>query len=122
MMLPLYRVDNPKHRCLMLRRTRPQLQEVIDRSIQIYPEVVPGAQWKEAESRWKFPSGAVIQMGYAEHEKDIYQFKSYEYNLICFDELTTFTEPMYQFMFSRNRTKAEDLPLMIRSGTNHGDI
>jgi len=122
LMCALRWIWHPKHRALILRRTRPQLQEMIDRSIQLYSKVVPGAQWKEAESRWKFPSGAVIQMGYAEHEKDIYQFKSYEYNLICFDELTTFTEAMYTFMFSRNRTKAAELPLMVRAGTNPGDI
>lgn len=114
--------DHPKHRALMLRRTRPQLQEVIDRTIQVYPEIVPGAVWKEAESRWKFPSGAIIQMGYAEHEQDIYNFKTFEYNLICFDELTSFTEKQYLFMFLRNRTKSVDLPPMIRSGTNPGDI
>lgn len=122
MLLPMYRVDNPKHRCLMLRRTRPQLQEVIDRTIQIYPEVVSGAQWKEAESRWKFPSGAIIQMGYAEHEKDILNFKTFEYDLICFDELTSFTEWMYLFMFLRNRTKSALLPPLMRAGTNPGDV
>lgn len=122
MMLPMYRVDNEKHRCLMLRRTRPQLQEVIDRTLQIYPEVIPGAQWKEAESRWKFPSGAIIQMGYAENEKDILGFKTFEYDLICFDELTSFTEGMYLFMFLRNRTKSSLLPPLMRAGTNPGDI
>lgn len=115
-------IHHPKHRALILRRTRPQLQEAIDRSLQLYPVAVPGAQWREAESRWRFPSGAVIQFGHAEHEKDIFNYKSYEYNLICFDELTSFTEPMYTFMFSRNRTKSEDLPLQIRSGTNPGDV
>lgn len=113
---------HPKHRALILRRTRPNLQESIDRSLQIYGDAVPGAQWREAESRWRFPSGAIIQMGYAEHEKDIYAFKTFEYNLICFDELTTFSEPMYDFMFLRNRTKSPDLPLMIRAATNPGDI
>lgn len=121
-MLPMYRIENGKHRCLMLRRTRPQLQEVIDRTIQIYPEVVPGAVWKEAESRWRFPSGAIIQMGYAEHEKDILNFKTFEYDLICFDELTSFTEWMYLFMFLRNRTKSALLPPIMRSGTNPGDV
>lgn len=115
-------VDHPKHRALILRRTRPQLQEVIDRSIQLYTAAVPGTQWREAEGRWKFPSGAIIQMGYAEHEKDIYNYKSFEYNLICFDEVTSFTEAQYSFMFLRNRTKSADLPLQIRSGTNPGDI
>lgn len=120
--LALRWADHPKHRCLMLRRTRPQLQEVIDRTIQLYPEIVPGASWREAEGRWKFPSGAIIQMGYAEHEQDILNFKTFEYNLICFDELTSFTEKQYLFMFLRNRTKSADLPPLIRSGTNPGDI
>jgi len=115
-------VEHPKHRALMLRRTRPNLQEMIDRSLQLYPLAVPGAQWREAESRWRFPSGAIVQMGYAEHEKDIFSFKSFEYNLVCFDEVTSFSEPMYAFMFTRNRTKSIDLPLQIRSGTNPGDI
>ena len=106
----------------MLRRTRPQLQEVIDRTLQLYPEIVPGAVWREAESRWKFPSGAIIQMGYAEHEKDILNFKTFEYDLICFDELTSFTEWQYLFMFLRNRTKSADLPPLIRAATNPGDI
>jgi len=106
----------------MLRRTRPQLQEVIDRTIQLYPEIVPGAVWREAEARWKFPSGAIIQMGYAEHEQDILNYKTFEYNLVCFDELTSFTEKQYLFLFLRNRTKSADLPPLIRSATNPGDV
>jgi hypothetical protein len=120
--LALRWVDHPKHRCLMLRRTSPDLQEVIDRTLQLYPEVVPGAEWREAEHRWKFPSGAMIQMGHAEHENDIYRYKSFEYNLICFDELTSFTEKQYLFMFLRNRTKSIELPPLIRSATNPGDV
>lgn len=115
-------VWHPKHRALMLRRTRPNLQEVIDRSLQLYPVAIPGAQWREAESRWRFPSGAIIQMGYTEHEKDVLNFKTFEYNMICFDEVTSFTENMYTFFFSRNRTKSSDLPLMVRSASNPGDI
>src|SRR6266496_4258214 len=104
--LPLRFVEHPKHRAIILRRTRPQLQETIDRTIQLYSTIVPGGTWRESESRWVFPSGAIIQMGHAEHEKDIFQFKTFEYNLICFDELTTFSEPMYAFMMLRNRTKS----------------
>src|SRR5512135_114835 len=120
--LPLRWADHPKHRALMMRRTRPDLQEMIDRTFGLYPDIVPGAEWRENESRWKFPSGAMIQMGYAEHAKDIMKFKSFEYNLICFDELTSFEEQMYLFMLLRNRTKSSDLPPMIRSATNPGDI
>jgi hypothetical protein len=61
-------------------------------------------------------------MGYAEHEKDILNYKSFEYNVVKFDELTSFTEYQYMYMMLRNRTKSKDLPLWIRSGTNPGDV
>lgn len=120
--LPLTRIWHPKHRSIILRRTRPDLQETIDRTLQLYSDLVPGAYWEESKARWKFPSGAILRMGHAEHEKDIMDYKSFEYDMICFDELTTFTEYMYLFMLLRNRTKAKELRPIIRSGTNPGDI
>jgi hypothetical protein len=114
--------DHPLHRSIYLRRTRPQLQEAIDRTLYLYPQIVPGANWQEGKSRWEFPSGAIYQMGYAEHEPDILNYKSFEYNVVKFDELTTFTEKQYKFMFMRNRSKSKDLPLWIRSATNPGDV
>lgn len=120
--LALQHVDHPKHRAIILRRTRPQLQEVIDRTKELYPEVVPGADWIERETRWRMPSGAKIQLGYAEHEDDMLAFKSFEYNDVFFDELTSFLQKMYLFMFSRNRTKSADLPPRMRAASNPGDI
>lgn len=120
--LPFSRVKHPKHRSIILRRTRKQLQEVIDRTRELYPEVYPGAEWRESESRWMWPSGAITQMGYAEHEPDIFAYKSFEYDMILFDELTSFTEKQYKFMFTRNRSKSEDLPPVMRGGTNPDDI
>lgn len=120
--MPFRRVRHPKHRSIILRRTRRQLQEVIDRTRELYPTVWPGAQWRESESRWIWPSGAVTQMGFAEHEPDIYAFKTFEYDMVLFDELTSFTEKQYKFMFTRNRSKSMDLPPVIRSGTNPDDI
>jgi hypothetical protein len=114
--------DHPLHRAIIFRRTRPQLQEVIDRARNIYPEIIPGAEWIERESRFYLPAGGFIQMGYAEHEDDILKFKTFEYNYIGFDELTSFTERQYTFMFSRNRSKTLDLPLQVRSASNPGDI
>ena len=121
-MLPLYRIYHPRHRSIILRRTWPQLLEVIDRMQELYPQIAPAAKWYESEKRWLWPSGAITQLGYAEHEQDIKNFKSFEYDLVAFDELTSFTESMYLFMFSRNRTKSRDLPPLLRSASNPGDI
>ena len=120
--LPFYRIHNPKHRSILFRRTRPQLQEVIDRQQDLYPLIDPGCKWQEDKSRWVWSSGAITQMGYMEHEQDRFKFKTFEYDLIAFDELTSFTEKMYLFMFSRNRSKDIALPAIMRSGTNPGDV
>lgn len=121
-MLPLYRVHHPKHRSIIFRRTYPNLLEVRDRMWELYPEIAPAARFNEKEARWTWPSGATTQLGYAEHEDDILAYKSFEYDLIEFDELTSFSEKMYLFMFSRNRTKSPDLPPIVRSASNPGDI
>jgi hypothetical protein len=112
--------DNPKHTGIILRRTRKRLQEVVDRTRQLIPELYPTAQWHETEGRWKMPSGASVFIGYAEHEPDIEAWKSFELNLICFDELTEFTKYQYTFMLSRNRTKDKALPSQLRNATNPG--
>lgn len=122
MVLPFYRCHNPNHRGLIFRRTRKQLQELIDRQQMLYPTVVPGARWNNEESRWHWPAGGSTQMGYMEHEADRFKFKTFEYDLIAFDELTSFTEKQYLFMFSRNRTKDKRLPPIMRGGTNPGDV
>ena len=114
--------DHPLHRSVYLRRTRPQLQEAIDRALYLYPQIVPGIVWQEGKSRFECPSGAIYQFGHAEHEQDILNYKSFEYNVVKFDELTSFTEKQYLFMFMRNRSKSKDLPLWIRSATNPGDV
>lgn len=120
--LPLYRIENPKHRSIIMRRTYTNLLEVRDRMWELYPEIAPAAKYNDSEARWTFPSGATIQLGYAEHEADIRGYKSFEYDLIAFDELTSFSESMYLFMFSRNRTKSDQLAPIVRSASNPGDI
>lgn len=122
LMLPFYRCYHPKHRSIIFRRTRKMLQEVIDRQQDLYKKVVPGARWNGEESRWYWPSGAFTQMGYMEHEQDRFNFKTFEYDMVLFDELTTFTEKQYLFMFSRNRTKDRTMPPVMRGGTNPGDV
>jgi hypothetical protein len=113
---------HPKHSGVLLRRTRPRLQEMINRARDMVSAVFPDAQWHETEGRFKFPSGATVYFGHAERDLDIEKFKSFEFNQVAFDELTEFTQYQYLFMLSRNRTKSPDLPLQMRNGTNPGGV
>jgi hypothetical protein len=112
-------VYNPAYRAIILRREKEDLRETIDRGREMYYATCPGVEWVEKRMRFEFPTGASILMGSAQYEKDIEQYKTFQFSYIGFDELTTFTKKQYVYMLSRNRAKAgSHLPLMVRSGTN----
>ncbi|HWY35716.1 MAG TPA: hypothetical protein VNX68_13810, partial [Nitrosopumilaceae archaeon] len=79
--------------------------------------------YQDQKKRWTHPSGAIIQFGHCEHEKDVRKYDTSEYNIICFDEATSFTPWQYEYLtFSRCRSASADLPAIVRSGTNPGNI
>jgi len=115
-------VQHPRYKALILRRTFPQLQEIIDRCQQWYPQVSISANYKATEHRWHFPSGAIIQLGHMQHENDKYRYHGQEIHRCGFDELTMFTESQYLFMHSRVRSTVPEIPTQILSTTNPGNI
>jgi len=97
----------PGFRALLLRRTFPQLNEsLIARSLQwMGPATAKGlVQWNASAKKFTFPSGASIGFGYLDHENDVYQYDSAEFQYVGYDELTSFTEWQYNYLFLRLRT------------------
>jgi hypothetical protein len=124
MMLPICRefIQHPRFKGILFRRTYPELEkELIIRSHFWYPHA--GGKYNDQKKRWQFPSGSIIQFGYAEHEADVRKYDTTEYNYMAFDEVTSFTEFMYLYLsFTRVRSSDENLPAFVRSGTNPGNI
>ena len=118
---PLY--EYPRFKVLYLRRTYPELKkEVIPRSREIYPHFGFGP-FNSTDKVWTHSSGSMIQFGHCEHEKDVAQYDTSEYNMILWDEVTSFTAFMYEYIsFTRCRTSNPFLPKIIRAGTNPGNI
>lgn len=111
-------VHHPGYRALLLRRTFPELERsLIEKARQWYPMV--GAKSSDGGRLWRFGSGAVIEFGHLEHERDVEKYQSAEYQNISFDELTHFTRSQYVYMLSRARS-ADGIPIRIRSGSNPG--
>ena len=115
-------VSHRRYRALLLRRTFPQLQEIIDRCFTWYPIIDPKAIYKATEHRWYFSSGATIQLGHMQHENDKYSYQGKEFHFIGFDEVTQFTESQYLYLFSRCRSTVPELPTEVRATTNPGGI
>ena len=113
-------VKNPNYHGLIIRRTFPQLQEVIDRCFRLYSPL--GGTYRTTDKRWIFPSGAIIDLGHCQHENDKYNYQGKEFHRIGFDELTQFTKTQYTYLHSRIRTTDPDIRPQVLSTTNPGGI
>jgi len=113
-------VGLPRYHGLILRRTFPQLQEVIDRCWEYYP--LCGGSYRATEHRWYFNSGAKITLGHMQHEDSKYNYQGKEFSFVGWDELTQFSETQYLYLFSRCRSTDPNMPTVFRATTNPGGI
>lgn len=116
----LYALKYPKSKQIIFRTTFADLEKSLIRtSMDLYPLSI--ADYNSSKHTWKFKNGSIIDFGYIQYEKDVYQYQSAEYDVIRFDELTHFTEFMYTYMISRCRG-ANPYPKCIKSSTNPGGV
>ncbi len=118
----LRQVHIPHYRGLILRKTYPQLSDLIDRSREIYKASFPDAKLNETKHCWTFPSGAKIYFGAMQYTKDRTNYQGKKYDFIDFDELTQFTWDEYSYLFSRNRPGGPGTRCYIRAQANPGGI
>lgn len=112
----------PHYRALILRKTYPQLSELVDRSYAIYKAAFPQATYNASQHVWRFPSGAQIWFGSMQHTKDRINYQGKRYDFIAFDELTHFTWDEYSYLFSRNRPSGPGTRVYMRAATNPGGV
>lgn len=118
----LRQVHVPHYKALILRKTFPQLSELIDKSLHYYPRAFPGAKYNAGAHVWTFPSGAKIRFGSMNRVQDKIQYQGQAYDFIAFDELTHFTFDEYDYLFSRNRPNGPGTRVYIRSTANPGGV
>lgn len=113
---------NPHYTALLLRRTLKELSQaggLIERSMKLLSGY---ALYNAQEYRWKFPSGAMLQFGYCETDRDVERYQGSSYAVICFDELTKFTEYQYKTICGYVRSPGYGLRKLVRAATNPGSI
>ena len=118
----LRQVDIPHYKALMIRKTYPQLAELIDKSRYYYPRAYPEARYNASQHSWVFPSGARIVFGSLQHPQDRINYQGQAYDFIAFDELTHFTWEEYSYLFSRNRPNGPGTRCYIRGTANPGGV
>lgn len=120
---PLRYAHRAAHRALILRRSMPELRELIDKSRELYPKAFPGCKYKEVEKLWNFPSGAKIEFGFLERDADVYRYQGQAYSWIGFDEIThQATEFSWNYLASRLRTTDPEIIPYMRCTANPGGV
>jgi hypothetical protein len=120
---PLRYCHITEHRALILRRSMPELRELIDKSRELYPIAFKGAKFKEVEKLWQFPSGAKIEFGFLERDADVYRYQGQAYSWIGFDEITHLpTEFGWNYLASRLRTTNPEIKTYLRCTANPGGV
>ena len=120
---PLRTCHMKGHRALILRRSMPELRELIDKSRELYPRAFPGTKFREVEKIWNFPSGAKIEFGFLEKDADVYRYQGQAYSWIGFDEITHLpTEFGWNYLASRLRTTDPKIKTYLRCTANPGGV
>ena len=118
----LRQVHIPYYKALILRKTFPQLSELIDKTLNYYPRIYPGARYNASSHTWTFPSGAKIVFGSMQHAASKIQYQGLAFDAVFFDELTHFTYEEYVYLFSRCRPNGPGTRCYVRATGNPGGI
>jgi len=118
---PLRYMGHPSFSGLLLRHTTEELRELIFKSQELYPKIWKGIKWSERKMQWTAPSGARLWMSYLDRDDDVLRYQGLAFTWIGFDELTQWATPFaWNYMRSRLRSTAPDLPIFMRATTNPG--
>lgn len=120
---PVRYFDNKNFLGLIIRRTMPELKDLIHKSKELYKKVDKGAKWKEQEKAWLFSSGARLEFGYAENEDDAERYRGTPYTWVGIDELPLYPDSsVYDALVSCVRSTDPSLPTYIRATGNPGSV
>ena len=110
---------------ILFRQSHPSLQELIDRSQEIYPKL--GAVYKVGAAEWHFPGGSILRFRHFEQPSDFVKYMGHSFAWIGWDELPEWTpdekggpSKCYTKMISRLRGPAQNK--RIRSTGNPGGV
>lgn len=109
----------PRFRVLLLRRLLRDLERTHCEAAMIDAKLF-NATWVKSDYVMRFPNESVLELGHCQHEDDVVNYLSAEYDLILFDELVTFSEYQYLMISSRCRTTKPGITERVLSATNPG--
>ncbi len=119
LMEPLRHISNANFGAVVFRRESTQITNeggLWDTSEELYSQL--GAEPRQTpHHEWTFVSGAKVSFRHLQHDKHVHGWQGSQIPLLCFDELTHFSEKQFWYMLSRNRSTCGVRPY-VRASTN----
>jgi hypothetical protein len=115
---PIRHIGVPGFAGVVFRRTSPEITNsgaLWDQASELYPPA--GGRGVRGDLEFRWPKNVRISFRHLEHEQDKHNYQGSQFCFIGFDELTHFTESMFFYMLSRNRSKCGVRPY-VRCSTN----
>lgn len=103
---------------LMIRRTRVELVETIERSKQIYGLL--GAKYHEQANMWRFPNGARLRFAYLERDSDADGYQGHSYTRVYVEEIGNFPNAAPIFKLMATLRSGAGVPCGFRATGNPG--
>ena len=107
---------------VVFRRTYRELEDTdIKEAMASYPKAL--ATYNAGRHEFKLVNGSKILFRHCENETDRFDYSGLEAQFMYFDELTTFTQVIYDFLKTRLRAKKSlGVVPIVRSASNPGNI
>src|SRR5262245_31845303 len=103
---------------LMLRRTRTELVETIERSRAIYAPL--GWTYNETEKMWRATNGARLRFAYLERDADAELYQGHSYTRLYVEEIGTFPSPAPILKLMATLRSSAGVPVGLRATGNPG--
>ncbi len=121
LMAALQQIDKPQYKALILRQTFPEVQELIDRSHRLFPQMRGAPQWSGQLKRWTWAGGVVLQFGYCKTKDEVQRYHGQEWAYIGFDEVADVQdERVWVMLQAENRCPNKDVLCFMRGTGNPG--
>jgi Terminase large subunit, T4likevirus-type, N-terminal len=103
---------------LMIRRSRTELVETIERSKQIYGPL--GWTYNEVEHMWRDQQGARLRFAYLERDADAERYQGHSYTRLYVEEIGNFPSPAPVLKLMATLRSGAGVPVGLRATGNPG--
>src|SRR5262245_9089740 len=103
---------------LMVRRSRTELVETIERSKHIYGPI--GWKYNEVEHMWRGPEGSRLRFAYLERDADADMYQGHSYTRLYVEEIGNFPTPAPILKLMATLRSGSGVPVGMRATGNPG--